>query len=777
MVSGGPKLVVGPCAKCSHGSHLCGLQMSDLDRQLWRGSSKRLGGARTLRPEFKPFGPKWGRVLQTYMRRVPPEAQSVIAAELVPLKECCEACWLDRLSLVSQAATRRSIDQGFGWFSYLCDLKVLGGYDTALNRVDIMDDFVKAATRAPLGNDTPKMREYIQEAVDKLGTRHVSQQVTFEQFVEFRDEYALAGASTHGAGLVLEIRKGKTVKRKTVKGKFSSLVGLKDEDIVELALQDEAARVFPFRKIDEPAKTRVVQSYDTRSFIRCSWLSYLLSSYNTHGTWTTLGMSRKERAVARAEIMAWSSLEGISLISLDQSEFDQRQDKSAVRFAMERICDKIERTVRPELRSQVRLVTQRELSSFDRAAIWERTPEGPRRVADWLAGVPSGHKWTALIDTILNYAATRVAMDACELKIAGGLWHGDDGLVAVFGGLPDAAKIAGAYAQLGLKVNSAKTWVSSRRCEYLHEVHGPEGAWGFPARAFKSILWRKPFMGEAGFTPPHVETQQYLDTLMKCSRRRLVNIFDLAVATVKAELEASGERDAARRAVEACITPCALGGLGWGRTGRRSLEWTPPVLKYKHVSITSPVAIRGPASVVASAVLRRVGAVTPLPASAARLHSAKVSKTSLPPLHAWASESRAHRVRDQWVLADANRIRRPWLAKITLEHALATGRPISKGMVPDSRVADSPLGCDVAARLVHRFGSFACSLESSFSSGEPFAAYEEWAARIWSGIVNGMVAFRALPSFVASLSEAGTALASVVFACACAGASGCRVGV
>lgn len=128
----------------------------------------------------------------------------------------------------------------------------------------------------------------------------------FEDFVAFRDAWAVSGSSNIGTPIEIEKLVGKVSERKwekvKISGKFANTLNMQDEELVRLCKEKKAAEIRPFRKLDEPAKTRTIQSYETTSYIRCSWIDSFFADYNGSMEWTTLGMSAHARAASYNKI-------------------------------------------------------------------------------------------------------------------------------------------------------------------------------------------------------------------------------------------------------------------------------------------------------------------------------------------------------------------------------------------------------------------------------------------------------------------------------------------
>ena len=718
------------------GEVMADVDMSDLDNILWRG-----GGLKGVRRAFRAFGPKWGKTFQTYFNLVPKQHRPSCARVLMqPLsgnvtqfRSLCESCGIDFLKEISVRATRCSIALGPGWWLYLCDIHVLGGYDTCLNRVDVLEGYEKVAGVSSGCADNGLLRRFIDSTIAMIGHRSPRDQVSFEQFIEFRDAWALPGASTLGKPSELLV-KGK---KRRVRGKFANLVSVSDREIVRTCLDRQPARIYPFRKADEPVKTRVIQAYDTNSYLRCSYADYMLGRYNDSTVWTTMGLSLKDRAHTRLELELAQRAGGYSAVSLDQTAFDTSQKKSAVTYVLQSLWDHVIRGARSHLQPELRLLRDAELYSFEHAHVWARSGASERLVSPWLSGIPSGHKWTGLMNSILNRAESLYVAQYLGADVYRGLWQGDDGVLLVRNSISAEAWAEG-YATLGLGVNTAKTWVSRSRFEFLHEFHGPEGAWAMPARAAKSLLWRKPDTGGSGFTPRHLQKQELWSNYLRASRRGL-RVYALALKSITADFAASGHHHPHDAAKEYMNTPAALGGGGWGTVGRLGAEWRAADLQWSRVKLLSPVAVHGKdRASVARAVVRRLGLSTPLPATPAKLTWWQVGTPAQMPSRSVLGDSRPPK--DNWVLADYNRGLDAWDLKIRLEDALGGHGTLTRELCPSKLIAESPLGYDKAIRLLAKWGGWAPCFEGSWSNGESFWSAREWANRAWGGFLARLVA-------------------------------------
>ncbi len=276
------------------------------------------------------FGPKWGRIWNSYLALFPFEARELLFKLLKSIDaDICEECLIYYLK-ESSRRTLQSLILGFdSTLLKFLHLKVLGGNDTAINLREPFKDYYKSDFGTPRVGGFDSLKVHIKDIISKIGLRIATS--TFEQFVHFRDAWSQAVSSV--SGKAAKIRFTNSGKSKTIrsKPKWFALYHLHDSQITEKCFDSSYVEVKPFVKPDEPAATRTVQSYDTFSLIRNtfslirnSYLETMIYDYNAHGSWTTMGMNHKDKSRLRAALMRDDKL--IRLCT-DRSSFDVNQHK------------------------------------------------------------------------------------------------------------------------------------------------------------------------------------------------------------------------------------------------------------------------------------------------------------------------------------------------------------------------------------------------------------------------------------------------------------------
>lgn len=667
---------------------------------------------------------KWRVVLLKYRDALDASASSYLDAACERGVVCCETGLIKYLTEVSRISIAATVHIGHGPWTYLCDVHVLGGYDSVLNRVDVMSNIAEQVGR-PGSDSLFQHRGYLRNEMKKalrfIGVK-TANRASFQAFLDFRDNWTGPGACNLGKAAILAISSRGKTKNVKVRSKLGNLAGTTTQELFEWCTEKKGAQIKPFRKEDEPIKTRAVFGYDVRSFLRCAYVDHFFGDYNKNGTWTPLGCSTLQRGEQRIDI--WSRLglaTGARAVSLDQSSFDLNQPKWIVRDAIELIFDRAIHCMPKVQADELKLLKEMELFAYDNAYV-----EG---VCSWEKGVPSGHRWTALIDTVINRAECMLAAKIRGVRIDYGLWQGDDGLVFEQG-IPRMSW-AQAYQQLDLKVNENKTWVEDNACEFLHEFYTPKGVRAFPARAFRSVIWRKPLTGSSGFKGAEDYARERLDTFLKCSRRGLSG---MAARTINL---LSRKGLSKLQSLDVMRTSKAIGGLGWDNSGRATFEVVGGEVDVRRVSVVSNLANRHVGEWVEHGFLKRAGAMLPLPVKVSRW---RFKKLKLPSNTVKLKGFKTAPLRLTWGCEDGDQqFGSPWMCQLGLEFAEAGRMRWRDDLVPSKVLRSSVLGCEKAYRLVSRYSGAKMSLENDRTIGESYAVLADWANRMWQGFLAYVV--------------------------------------
>jgi hypothetical protein len=250
----------------------------------------------------------------------------------------------------------------------------------------------------------------------------------------------------------------------------------------------------------------------------------------------------------------------------DQSGFDLNQRREWVVYTIRKLYEHLS-TVQDQ--ADYFAVLERELASLEQVYLHydERVGgEIHKRKLKWENGVLSGYSLTALVDTVLNAAATKVVLDTLGLVPKVQFYQGDDCIVGLEREVA-VAEVARLYGELlGLEVNPEKTWASWHRCEYLHEIYAQGTVYGFPARAMRVLIWRKPSFGSVVNSISKFESVK--SACLMGLRRGLVGM-DVVLRSLMRSLNLHWDE---KKFLAWYRTPVCFDGFGAGRDGRVGLK-------------------------------------------------------------------------------------------------------------------------------------------------------------------------------------------------------------
>lgn len=178
-------------------------------------------------------------------------------------------------------------------------------------------------------------------------------------------------------------------------------------------------------------------------------------------------------------------------VPLDQGGFDQHQSKKSIMVVLASLFFHILPLINRKDIAEVAAALWDSLNNLGASAIlgkdsWE-----------WVNGLPSGWRWTAMLDTILNISSFRVVQKLAS-QISGravGIRHfyaqGDD-VIFTCSDLSHIRWIIHIYGEIGYEVHPQKTFISRHRAEFLRRSYEPWGITGYAARTISGLRFRNP---------------------------------------------------------------------------------------------------------------------------------------------------------------------------------------------------------------------------------------------------------------------------------------------
>lgn len=253
-------------------------------------------------------------------------------------------------------------------------------------------------------------------------------------------------------------------------------------------------------------------------------------------------------------------------VPLDQGSFDQHQSKGSIKAILDAVWWHISKYLDPGGEAWGIWSTLYE-SLFVRGA---RVTIGGKSYS-WQNGLPSGWRWTAILDTFLNICSFRVNRRIAEgrlgraIPVRGFHAQGDDVIFATKS-VVDARVLIDTYSKVGYEVHPMKTYISRTRSEFLRRSYERSGITGYTARTCLSIMYRNPILELPVSRAERVYSRLaiwHLCTLRGCDDRRCA----------RAYIMDSGQ--AGVLASEACdfaVTPNCMGGGGLDTSSGMGVE-------------------------------------------------------------------------------------------------------------------------------------------------------------------------------------------------------------
>lgn len=390
---------------------------------------------------------------------------------------------------------------------YFVELHYVAGYDTYHHRsYNMYTDCEPFFKRRIFPKDIKSIyMKNIRETIDKIRFRYAPN-ARFDDWVKFRDNWAIMGSSN--IGKKIEISTNGFDKTSKINSKFTNTLLYTDEQLIRMLHEYRPHEIRPFLKNNESAKARIVIGYDTLSYIRCSYLESLIKNLNPEeDIWTSVGFNPDKLYKVRERFDKAFDDEREKLVCTDQSAFDQHQYKEMFIYAFSYLCDRMKQY-------NPCVAEIKDLEMYGLRHAYFNMGNYHRQ---WENGLCSGHKFTALLGSVLNRAASLTAADLAgsTQKINFSIFQGDDATMVVDKDF-DTDRFLNAYKLMDMVVNPMKTWKSETRTEYLHQLYIKNQVYALPIRACLGMIFKDP---QSTREVPDQKFISYISELRQASRR------------------------------------------------------------------------------------------------------------------------------------------------------------------------------------------------------------------------------------------------------------------
>lgn len=386
-----------------------------------------------------------------------------------------------------------------GDWVYFVDLNTLGGYRHSAPPAETVEE-VKAWVTSNPDHTFFRSRDWFLSGFSR-GVAAFMQlgQPPAHHHMPTLDEYLRdldwgGGGSSTGARLyVSDPAKGRATRAR--KGKMATAFAVSPRDIRESVLSRDVLDVNTAIQKREAKKVRPVINASLEAFIASDYIGSLFDRSFSACLDSTLFMSAPDAAAMWQASIAEVRKKRLWFLPLDQSSFDHQMNVEMRSIILSEWRRWFEIHAPPHTRTDVLLCLQRVADGYENGRVDVAGESVPA-----ISGVLSGWKFTAFIDTLINYAELFAVREMCkELLGSDPIRHlvvqGDDDKVAV-PRARDGVTIVALYNEAALPVNPAKFFLSQDRDEFLRRVVHPDGVRGYPARSVLSLMWRNPIQTE-----------------------------------------------------------------------------------------------------------------------------------------------------------------------------------------------------------------------------------------------------------------------------------------
>lgn len=345
---------------------------------------------------------------------------------------------------------------------------------------------------------------------------------------------------------------GDRVKTRRMKGVEAALKT--DEDILADLFTPVREHFFVMEK-SEGGKIRPVVKTGNSSYWKMDYLSTLVEEGFRGSKISTLFCGGKRGEELDRDLLELARDRRWIKVPLDQKNFDWHQSRGSIFCVLEAMRDFFR--AKGYLQGDVGRVW----AMLDESLKLGATVHLGKVKFPWVNGLPSGWRWTALLDTILNLTSFRVAVGVAEdiegreFIMKGHCAQGDDIIFACqdYGML---RVVVAVYQALGYEVHPQKTYISRVRAEFLRRSYEDRGIVGYAPRTILAIRYRNPVI-----SLPLIKAQRLYSRILLW---HLLTLRGALAGKVAAMLLWDAEQMGVARddAVGFALAPNSVGGAG-----------------------------------------------------------------------------------------------------------------------------------------------------------------------------------------------------------------------
>jgi len=390
-------------------------------------------------------------------------------------------------------------DAAFGenWY-YLADLDTCFGYNTQSKLSDVKNDIVEWAAKKDLKRDTSE-EEYVNNLKIELRKlfkeKRVINDVPLGDFLNNSNYWVVSGSSNGVKTMVYD-----TIRREEVKSKGVKAAIFVEENAQQLLKRVHESRnsesFSPSVKIEIGFKNRLILACGNIDYIQMTYISHHIEKLlkgNPHSTLFNDNQWKVKNYADNFELL--NNTKNI-FMPFDAAGFDKYVSLSEIGACFDVIEEQIHKHYKYSIVGDDLSTCIKNIKDSMKNGWSVKFENGE---IDWLGGLPSGLRWTALLGTLINIARAKyiegrvskqLGRSAILKKVVG---QGDDDDFVFDSWLAGYLQFE-YYSKLSIKAHYGKNFLDDRYTEYLKKLADTKNktVTSYPTRKITSLFFISP---------------------------------------------------------------------------------------------------------------------------------------------------------------------------------------------------------------------------------------------------------------------------------------------
>lgn len=313
------------------------------------------------------------------------------------------------------------------------------------------------------------------------------------------------------------------------KNKWTLAYNSSKDKLRSLLLTNQNNEVHVFVKTNhEPIKNRFIGTCDDPANLQMSFLDQYISPGLKHCNIIASYMSNKGW-ISMYDLITTFKRHKLPSVDVDQTNFDHGMSRKMVEMTLQSIYNRITLLLNTagSYNSEVFNVIEALKYSMSHLRI-----VGDNYAFPWTNGVASGWRWTALLDSMINWAENKIIDQdmlnyGLPVRLVYRVVQGDDVSEFYMDNITALNRVK-FWQRRNFDISVSKTIVNKRYSEFLRYIINESEVRGYPARVLHSILVRDPTTTQRNDDSVEVEHLRVCATL---ASRNKINIDDIPIVS------------------------------------------------------------------------------------------------------------------------------------------------------------------------------------------------------------------------------------------------------